>query len=100
MKTATITDFRQKLKRHLDEIQNDQDFLILSGPKKKDFVVLTLEQFNAMQETAHLLSTPANTERLMQGIAQDKAGRVQVKELDKIKSPRNRTSKRSKAIVK
>ena len=100
MKTATITDFRQKLKRHLDEIQNDQDFLILSGPKKKDFVVLTLEQFNAMQETAHLLSTPANTERLMQGIAQDKAGRVQVKELDKIKSSRNRTSKRSKAVVK
>lgn len=98
MKTATITNFRQKLKRHLDEIQNDQDFLILSGPKKKDFVVLTLEQFNAMQETAHLLSTPANTERLMQGIAQDKAGRVQVRELDTIKPIGKNKPKRSKAV--
>jgi antitoxin YefM len=29
----------------------------LTGPKKKDFVILTLETFNAMEETAHLLST-------------------------------------------
>ena len=78
MKTATFTNFRQKLKKHLDEIQNDQDILVLSGPKKRDFVVLTLDQFNAMEETAHLLSTPANTERLMRSISQDKAGKVHV----------------------
>jgi antitoxin YefM len=47
-----------------------------------DFVVLTLEAFNAMEETAHLLSTPANTERLMESIAQDRAGNVVVKQLD------------------
>jgi antitoxin YefM len=66
MKTATITGFRQKMKQHLDEIQEDRDILILTGPKKKDFVVLTLETFNAMEETAHLLSTSANTKRLME----------------------------------
>jgi antitoxin YefM len=72
MKTATVTAFRQKMKEHLDSIQNDQDFLILSGPKKTDFVVLTLETFNSMEETAHLLSTSANSNRLMESIAQDK----------------------------
>ena len=55
MKTATITDFRQNMKEHLDGIQEDQDILVLTGPKKKDFVILTLETFNAMEETAHLL---------------------------------------------
>ena len=50
--------------------------VILSGPKKKDFVVLTLAQFNAMEETAHLLSTSANTERLMRAMSQDRAGKV------------------------
>ena len=50
MKTATITDFRQKMKEHLNEIQEAQDILVLTGPKKKDFVVLTLETFNAMEE--------------------------------------------------
>ena len=82
MKTATVTDFRQKMKEHLSEIQNDQDILVLTGPKKMDFVVLTLEAFNAMAETAHLLSTPANTQRLMESIAQDKAGKVTMKHLE------------------
>lgn len=82
MKTATITDFRQKMKEHLDEIQEDQDILVLTGPKKKDFVILTLETFNAMEETAHLLSTSANTKRLVESIAQDKAGKAMVRELN------------------
>ena len=82
MKTATITDFRQKMKEHLDEVQENQDILVLTGPKKKDFVILTLETFNAMEETAHLLSTSANTKRLMESIAQDKAGKATVRELD------------------
>lgn len=82
MKTATITDFRQKMKEHLDQIQEDQDILVLTGPKKKDFVILTLETFNAMEETAHLLLTSANTKRLMESFAQDKAGKVTVRQLN------------------
>lgn len=97
MKTATITDFRQKMKEHLDEIQEDQDILVLTGPKRKDFVILTLEMFNAMEETAHLLSTSANTKRLMESIAQDKAGKVTVRELslkdEKPTSARKRVAK-------
>jgi antitoxin YefM len=81
MKTATITDFRQRMKEHLDMVQEDQDILVLTGPKKKDFVILTLETFNAMEETAHLLSTSANTKRLMESIAQDKAGKSIVRKL-------------------
>ena len=82
MKTATFTDFRQKMKEHLDEIQEAQDILVLTGPKKKDFVILTLETFNAMEETAHLLSTSANTKRLMESIAQDKAGKTTIKKIN------------------
>jgi antitoxin YefM len=76
MKSATVTAFRMNMKALLDEVENDQDILILSGPRKKDFVVLSLQQFNAMQETAHLLSTPANANHLMESIAQHKAGKV------------------------
>ncbi|MEX2231072.1 MAG: type II toxin-antitoxin system Phd/YefM family antitoxin [Cyclobacteriaceae bacterium] len=95
MKTATVTDFRQKMKEHLSAIQNDQDILVLTGPKKMDFVVLTLEAFNAMAETAHLLSTPANTERLMESIAQDKAGKAVVKHLEL--GDRKQVKRKSKA---
>ena len=55
---------------------------MLTGPKKKHFMVLTLETFNAMEETAHLLSTSTNTKRLMESIAQDKAGNTAIKELN------------------
>lgn len=76
MKTVTFTAFRQHMKEHLNEIENDQDILILSGPKKKKFVVLTLDQFNAMEETAYIQSTPANATRLMESIEQDKANNI------------------------
>jgi antitoxin YefM len=81
MKTATITDFRTNMKERLQEIEDAQDILILSGPKKKDFVVLTLEQYNSMEETAHLLSTQANAQRLLESIAHDKASEAQVREI-------------------
>lgn len=97
MKTATITDFRQKMKEHLDKIQEDQDILVLTGPKKKDFVILTLETFNAMEETAHLLSTSANTKRLMESIAQDKAGKATERELN-VDGTKPKLAVRKKAI--
>jgi antitoxin YefM len=33
------------MKEHLNESQEAQDILVLTGPKKKDFIVLTLETF-------------------------------------------------------
>jgi antitoxin YefM len=103
MKTATVTDFRQRMKEHLSELQNDQDILVLTGPRKMDFVVLTLEAYNAMEETAHLLSTSANTKRLMEAIAQDKAGKTAVKELDlddrKVASSKSRKLTISKRVT-
>src|SRR5258708_11042606 len=100
MKTAIVTEFRQKMKEHLNEIRNDQDILILTGAKKMDFVVVTLETFNAMEETAHLLSTPANTERLMESIAQDRSGKVVVKRLDLGVEQQSRRKVRPLAIKK
>lgn len=82
MKTSTITDFRTNMKERLQEIEEAQDILILSGPKKRDFVVMSLDQYNAMEETAHLLSTQANTQRLLESIAQDKAGEVKIREIN------------------
>jgi antitoxin YefM len=73
MKAATVSEFRAKMKQHLEDVARDQDVLILSGPRK-DFVVITLATYNSMEETAHLLSTPANTAKLLESIAQDKAG--------------------------
>lgn len=103
MKTATVTDFRNNMKTHLEKVEDDQDILILKGALNKDFVVLTLEQFNAMQETAHLLSTAANTKHLLESVAQHKSGNVVNKKIDleprkkeKVKPVNKRASNRVK----
>lgn len=81
MKTATVSDFRANLKEHLESIKNDQDILIISASKKSDFVVLTLEQFESMEETAHLLASPANAARLAKGVKQARQGKVSSKKI-------------------
>jgi antitoxin YefM len=98
MKTATFTDFRQNMKEHLNKLQENQDILILTGPKKKDFVVLTLETFNAMEETSHLLSTSSNAKRLLESIAQDEAGSVAVRELT-LRGKKPAVASRRKSVV-
>lgn len=76
MKSATLTEFCSKMERHLDSLERDQDFLILSGPKKKYFVLMPRDKFNSIMETVHLLSTTANAKLLMESIRQDKSGKV------------------------
>lgn len=58
MKTATLTDFKRNMRERLQEIKEAQDILILSGPKKRDFVVMSLDQYNSMEETAHFAIHP------------------------------------------
>jgi antitoxin YefM len=81
MKTASVTEFRSRLKEHLQEIEDNHDILIISRPKKSGFVVLTLAEYESLKETSHLLSTAANAKRLMKGIKQAEAGKVVVKKL-------------------
>jgi len=99
MKTATVTEFRSKMKEHLQEIEDDQDILILSGPKKKNFVVLTLDEYNAMEETAYLMSTTENASRLLESIAEDKAGKSKIRKINldiKSLSPKAKAVKKRK----
>ena len=44
-------------------------------------VMMSLEDFNSMEETMYLLSSPKNAQRLMESIAQIKAGKAQIREL-------------------
>jgi antitoxin YefM len=92
MKTATVTEFRANAKELLEQVEKDQDILVLSRPKNQEgFVVLTMSYYEALEETAHLLSTQANTEHLMQSIGQHKGGKV----LEKSLIESRRTSRKS-----
>ncbi|MCF8238649.1 MAG: type II toxin-antitoxin system prevent-host-death family antitoxin [Saprospiraceae bacterium] len=77
MKAVTISSLRKNLKEYLDKVSQSLDVLII--PRNKDdeaVVILSLKEYNALTETAHLLSTKANRERLTASIHQYRQGDV------------------------
>jgi len=82
MKVVTYSHARNALKSVLDGVQQDADVTIISRRADEgDAVVMSLDYYNSVMETLHLLSTPANTEALARAIRQDKAGLAQAREL-------------------
>lgn len=69
MQTVTYTDARNNLKEVLDEACDGEDILI-TRKDNQHCVVMSLEKYNSITETAHLLGTPANVKRLIESIEQ------------------------------
>ena len=81
MKIVTFTEARNKLKTVLDRVVNDADYTVITRRDAEDTVVMSLEYFNSLLETVHLLKSPANVAHLERSIAQYRQGRVKEKDL-------------------
>lgn len=76
MKVVNFTEARNSLKSVLDQVVNDADYTIISRRDADDAVVMSLDQFNGLMETVHLLRSPANVAHLTKSIEQFKNGQV------------------------
>lgn len=81
MTATTITDFREKLKEYLDRVLDNHEALIISRPKKNNVVVISQEEYDALRETAYLLSSPKNAARLHEALKQLEQGKTVLKDL-------------------
>ncbi|HAN49629.1 MAG TPA: type II toxin-antitoxin system prevent-host-death family antitoxin [Amoebophilaceae bacterium] len=61
METITLSTFRETLKTSLQRIADNHEPMVVKRQRGEDMVVLSLEDFNAMQETLYLFSRAANT---------------------------------------
>ena len=75
MIAANFTEFRTSLKKYLDEVENNQETLIIKRGAGKGTVVISLEEYNSIMETVHLLKSRKNAERLFESIQQMESGR-------------------------
>lgn len=66
----TYTDFRSQLAGTLDRIADSHRPVLITRQNGKPAVVMSLEDFNAYEETAYLLSSRKNAERLSDAIKQ------------------------------
>ncbi len=75
MDTITYTSLRATLASAMDRVCDDHEPLIVTRNGAQSVVMLSLEDYQALEETAALLRSPANAERLVAAVAQLKAGK-------------------------
>lgn len=76
MIAANYTEFRTALKDYLDSVENDKETLIIKRKSGKGAVIISLEEYNSIMETLHLLSSKINAKRLFESIDQMRSGDV------------------------
>jgi antitoxin YefM len=74
MIAANYTEFRTALKDYLDSVENDKETLIIKRKSGKGAVLISLEEYNSIMETLHLLSSKVNAQRLYDSMEQMKDG--------------------------
>lgn len=83
MEVLTYSDARANLKAVMDRVVRDRTHVVVTRQKAPGAVVIvSLEDWNAMVETMHLLSTPKNADRLRDSIRQLEQGNGMDRQLD------------------
>ena len=76
MRVVNFSEARNHLKLVVDQAVADSDFTIISRRNSPDAVLMSLDTFNSLMETVHLLKVPANAVHLAQSIEQFRAGKL------------------------
>ena len=81
MKIISFSEASNSLKTVLDQVTEDADYTIITRGDADDAVVMSLEFFNSLIETLHLLKSSANAAHLERSISQFKHGKVVERDL-------------------
>ncbi|CAD5254498.1 MULTISPECIES: type II toxin-antitoxin system Phd/YefM family antitoxin [unclassified Imperialibacter] len=81
MITATISAFRKDMKTYLNRVTQNFETLIINRGEDSGVVVISLEEYNALQATQHELSSQVNEKRLDSAIAKFRQGQSFNKDL-------------------
>ena len=81
MIAANFTEFRTDLKKFLDSVEDNNETLIIKRGTGKGTVMISLDEYNSIMETVHLLSSKTNASRLYESIQQMKEGKTVEKDL-------------------
>lgn len=81
MDTISIDLFQKDLANLLDKVSQDHTPLLVTREEGKPAIVMSLEDFNAYEATAHLMASPRNAARLSESIAEIEAGKATTRAL-------------------
>ena len=82
MKAITYTAARENLASTINQVCEDHDPVIITRKRNQAVVMVSLEDYESLQETAYLLRSPKNATRLSEGISQLERGEGVMKTLE------------------
>lgn len=74
MDAISYSSARKNLVKTMEKVCDDHSPIIVTRKNARAVVIMSLEDYNAIQETGYLLRSPANAERLRQSIKQAEEG--------------------------
>ncbi len=83
MDTITYTSARSNLAKTMKKVCDDHSPIVITRKSSKSVIMMSLEDFHALEETAYLLRSPANARRLLESIGELEGGKGVIRELAK-----------------
>ncbi len=74
MTTVSYSHTRNNLAKVLEQAESNHEPIVVTRSGKKPSVILSMEEYESMQETLHLLTSPENARRMSQSLADYEAG--------------------------
>jgi antitoxin YefM len=81
MEAATYTQVRKNFAAVMDRVCEDHDPVIITRQNSRPVVMISLEDYNAIEETLYLFKSPANAARLAKALQDVKDKKYIYKEL-------------------
>ena len=81
MKSISYTTARSNLAKTMDQVCEDHAPIAITRQGEGAVVVISMDDYQSLEETAYLLRSPKNTRRLIESIAELEGDKGQEKEL-------------------
>ena len=81
MDTMSYSAFRSKLASTIDKVNDDHQPVLITRQNGKPAILMSVEDFKSYEETAYLMASPRNAERLNRAIDELESGKGQQKEM-------------------
>jgi antitoxin YefM len=81
LRIVNFTEAKKDLKSVVDQVVDDADFTVIAQRDAPDVVLMSLDTFNGLMETVHLLKSPANAVHLERSIKQLRQKKIKQKRI-------------------